>query len=525
MELPVRDPVQRRPPTAVAAGNAVVLKPSELTPLTGRAGSSELFAEAGAPAGLVRVVQGDGEVGAALVRRARRREGRSSPARAEVGRAVAAAGGRAAASRSRSSSAARTRWSCSTTPISTARSRARSGASFSNCGQVCSGVERIYVERPLYEPFVEELAAARASCARPGVDRRRARAADLASSSGERVEELVADALAHGASRAAGGGRPDLALPGWFYEPTVLVGEPRERAIDGEEIFGPVVTVAPFTDERRGGAAGERLARSDSAPASGRATGERARRCAAAAARRLGVAQRPRLLVRRRRRRRGAAAASRASAARTSGTGSTSWRTSSSSTPTRAACRCRGGIPYDDDATVDGFRGVARRALRRERARRKAWRPRDRRRVLAHLVRKTLDGERALARRRVGGAVRMVDVGGKPLSRRRAVARGRVLMAPETARRLRELPKGDALDDRAARRDHGGEADERADPALPPAAALARRRRAAGRRGPGRDRRVGRDDGADRGRDGGADRRRPLPRSPSTTWRRRSTRR
>jgi cyclic pyranopterin phosphate synthase len=43
------------------------------------------------------------------------------------------------------------------------------------------------------------------------------------------------------------------------------------------------------------------------------------------------------------------------------------------------------------------------------------------------------------------GDVRMVDVGGKPLSRRRAVARASVRMAPETARRLRELPKGDAL--------------------------------------------------------------------------------
>ena len=43
------------------------------------------------------------------------------------------------------------------------------------------------------------------------------------------------------------------------------------------------------------------------------------------------------------------------------------------------------------------------------------------------------------------GDVRMVDVGGKPLSRRRAVATARVHMAPETARRLRELPKGDAL--------------------------------------------------------------------------------
>ncbi len=43
------------------------------------------------------------------------------------------------------------------------------------------------------------------------------------------------------------------------------------------------------------------------------------------------------------------------------------------------------------------------------------------------------------------GDVRMVDVGGKPLSRRRAVARATVRMAPETARRLRGLPKGDAL--------------------------------------------------------------------------------
>ena len=43
------------------------------------------------------------------------------------------------------------------------------------------------------------------------------------------------------------------------------------------------------------------------------------------------------------------------------------------------------------------------------------------------------------------GSVRMVDVGAKPLSRRRAVARGTVRMAPETARRLRDLPKGDAL--------------------------------------------------------------------------------
>ena len=69
------------------------------------------------------------------------------------------------------------------------------------------------------------------------------------------------------------------------------------------------------------------------------------------------------------------------------------------------------------------------------------------------------------------GAVRMVDVGGKPLSRRRAVARATVSMAPETVARLRRAPEGRCADDRAARRDHGGQADERPDSALPPVAA------------------------------------------------------
>ena len=70
------------------------------------------------------------------------------------------------------------------------------------------------------------------------------------------------------------------------------------------------------------------------------------------------------------------------------------------------------------------------------------------------------------------GSVRMVDVGGKPLSRRRAVARATVRMAPETARRLGDAAEGRRARDGAARRDHGREADERPDPALPPAAAL-----------------------------------------------------
>ena len=75
------------------------------------------------------------------------------------------------------------------------------------------------------------------------------------------------------------------------------------------------------------------------------------------------------------------------------------------------------------------------------------------------------------------GDVRMVDVGGKPLSRRRAVAAATVRMAPETARAPARAAQGRRARDRPARRRHGGEADARADPALPPAAAVARRRR------------------------------------------------
>jgi acyl-CoA reductase-like NAD-dependent aldehyde dehydrogenase len=116
--------------------------------------------------------------------------------------------------------------------------------SFSNCGQVCSGVERIYVESPVYEPFLERLAA-RAEALRigrgddPDVDL----GPLISESQRGRVEELVADALDSGAILVTGGGRPAVDLPGWFHQPTVLAGEPSSARITDEEIFGPVVTV------------------------------------------------------------------------------------------------------------------------------------------------------------------------------------------------------------------------------------------------------------------------------------------
>ena len=133
--------------------------------------------------------------------------------------------------------------------------------SFTNCGQVCSGAERIYVERPLYKRFTEQLAA-RASHLRlgqgddPGVDL----GPLITESQRDRVEEIVDDARANGAIVRTGGGRPEVGLPGWFYEPTVLSGERMAGRVTEEELFGPGGHDRALYGRGGGGAACERLA-------------------------------------------------------------------------------------------------------------------------------------------------------------------------------------------------------------------------------------------------------------------------
>ena len=232
---------------AIAAGNAVVVKPSERAPLSG-AWVERLFRAAGAPEGLVRVVQGPGSTGEALVR---------SPGVAKVvftgsgavGRLVAAAAGERLRPVTLELGGKDPMLVFEDADLDRAVAGALWG-SFSNSGQVCSAVERIYVALPLQEAFVEELVR-RARALRLG------RGEDLATELGpliaeERrahVEELVDDALERGAELRTGGRRGETGLPGWFYEPTVLTGVEREARIEREEIFGPVVTVGSFRDE------------------------------------------------------------------------------------------------------------------------------------------------------------------------------------------------------------------------------------------------------------------------------------
>jgi acyl-CoA reductase-like NAD-dependent aldehyde dehydrogenase len=217
---------------ALAAGNAVVLKPSELTPLTG-ALVARLFAEAGAP---VRVAQGGGAVGEALVK-ARGLGKVLFTGSAKVGRLVAASAGERLVPVTLELGGKDPMIVLDDADLARAVDGALWG-SFMNCGQVCSGVERIYVQSALFEPFARELA-------------RKARELELgpliSEEQRDKVAELVDDAVGRGARALTGGRSPDRA--GWYYEPTVLVDVPRDARLEHDEVFGPVVTVTRVSDD------------------------------------------------------------------------------------------------------------------------------------------------------------------------------------------------------------------------------------------------------------------------------------
>jgi acyl-CoA reductase-like NAD-dependent aldehyde dehydrogenase len=208
--------------TAVAAGNGVVLKPSELTPLTGD-WVARVFEEAGVPAGLVQVVHGEAAVGEAIV---------SEPGIAKifftgsvgVGRRVAVAAG------ARGCAVALELGGKDPMVVFADADfdRAIEGAlfaSFVNAGQACVSAERIYVEVPMYEDFLRRLGE-------------RARELRI----GEDVGPLISERQRDNVERLSGARRVER--EGWFLEPTVIKGE-----LEDEEIFGPVVTVEPFDGE------------------------------------------------------------------------------------------------------------------------------------------------------------------------------------------------------------------------------------------------------------------------------------
>jgi acyl-CoA reductase-like NAD-dependent aldehyde dehydrogenase len=232
---------------ALMAGNSVVLKPSELTPLVGLK-VGEVFARAGLPAGVLEIVTGDGSTGAALVEAGVDKI--MFTGSVPTGRRVAEAAARKLTPVVLELGGKDPMIVFEDADISAASEAAVWGA-FANSGQACASVERCYVHESVAEEFtrrvVEKVKALR-QAAGPGAAR------DLGAMSSERqfrtVEGHVAEAVGRGARVLAGGGRArGCSERGWFHEPTVLADVDHSMAVMREETFGPVLPLMTFRDE------------------------------------------------------------------------------------------------------------------------------------------------------------------------------------------------------------------------------------------------------------------------------------
>ncbi len=228
---------------ALLAGNAVVLKPSELTPSTGALIGDLISRLTGAsklPLNLVQVVQGAGDAGAALID--------ASPDKVfftgsvATGQRIAEACGRKLIPSVLELGGKDAMIVLGDTDLDIASSAAVWG-SFTNCGQACLSVERIYVERPIADRFTE-------LCVQKTAKLRLGPPSDADAEVGpmirlrqlEKVEEHLRDAVSRGAKILFGGHRrPDLGPN--FLEPAVIANVDHSMKIMREETFGPVLAI------------------------------------------------------------------------------------------------------------------------------------------------------------------------------------------------------------------------------------------------------------------------------------------
>jgi acyl-CoA reductase-like NAD-dependent aldehyde dehydrogenase len=224
---------------AVVAGNAVVCKTSDFTPQCGTF-IEKLFSDSGLPKDLVTVIQGGGEVGRALIDAAPDKI--LFTGSVETGRRVAEA--------------------CASRLIPTVLELggkdamivladanleiAASGAvwgSFTNCGQVCLSIERIFVERIAVEKFaslcVEKTKKLRLG---PGSDPSTDVGPLIRPQHVQRMTALIEDAVAHGA-KVLCGGNPRHDIGPNFFEPTVIVDVDLASRLFQEETFGPILAI------------------------------------------------------------------------------------------------------------------------------------------------------------------------------------------------------------------------------------------------------------------------------------------
>ena len=235
---------------ALAAGNTIVMKPAQVTPLT-TIHLARILAEAGAPAGVVNLVLGPGErVGQALA---------DSPDVDLVSLTGGLTAGRALL-RGAAVNVKRVALELggkspnivfADADFETAVDNALTAA-FVHSGQVCSAGCRAIVQDEIYDAFVEAIGE-RAERIRlgPGTDPATETGALISAEHRGKVEANVARAIEDGARLVAGGRRPAEAglQSGFYYRPTVFADVRRDMRIVREEVFGPVLTIERFATE------------------------------------------------------------------------------------------------------------------------------------------------------------------------------------------------------------------------------------------------------------------------------------
>ncbi|MBB4920939.1 aldehyde dehydrogenase [Streptosporangium saharense] len=231
---------------ALAAGNTVVLKPAEWTPLTASL-LADITAEAGLPAGVFNVVQGYGaEAGAALVADPRVRR-ISFTGSVPTARTIAAAAAANLTPLSLELGGKSPLIVFADADLDLAVNLAVE--QYDNAGQVCLAGTRLLVEEAVAEEFTARFVE-RAQALKQGDPR------DLTTDLGpnihpkhvERIDGFVQRALDAGAKAVIGGG-PNTDLGGLFYRPTLITGAEPGSEILTEEVFGPVLTVQTFNGE------------------------------------------------------------------------------------------------------------------------------------------------------------------------------------------------------------------------------------------------------------------------------------
>ncbi len=228
---------------ALAAGNSVLLKPSELTPLTSLL-VAEALGECGLPDGVFAVATGARETGEALIDAVDFVMFTGSIA---TGRAVAARAAAALTPFALELGGKDAMIVLDGAPLERAANVAVFYAMM-NAGQSCVSVERIYAQASIHDELLERIVA-KVDALRVGAPGGRA-VVDVGAITAERQLEIidshVADAVAKGARVAVGGRR--LEGPGFFYSPTVLVDVDHGMRCMTEETFGPTIALMRVTD-------------------------------------------------------------------------------------------------------------------------------------------------------------------------------------------------------------------------------------------------------------------------------------